>query len=209
MDLSPRSASGNLPPELRCFYSKNNTSDLFCELSSDSLPENSERNPPVLQVSHQLVLCAVFCGEDGRRLCLSGSVCRMETGRPICPSGLERNQPRSRGVMRGKGRNGLFFIDVRHQLTRHNAWIWGTFSDTKARRAEPDWRALGCEGTDVELAGNNAQRLRRKTERVLVIGPSVFFSRVRRTRVFSSSEHTFRLSPPTYVVDVAHFSVFG
>lgn len=66
LDLSPRSASGNLPPELRCFYSKNITSDLFCKLSSDSLPENSERNPPVLQASHQLVVCAAFCGEDGR-----------------------------------------------------------------------------------------------------------------------------------------------
>lgn len=30
--------------------------------------------------------------------------------------------------------------------------------------AESDWRALGCEGTGVELTGNSAQRLRTKTD---------------------------------------------
>lgn len=48
------------------------------------------------------------------------------------------------GRARKKKKWSFVFINFWRQLTRHDAWIWGSFSDTKARRAECDWRALGC-----------------------------------------------------------------
>lgn len=79
-----------------------------------------------------------------------GSVCHLETGRPICLSGLESNQPQSCRVVRGTQEE----IKVVSKST-YDAWIWELSLIRK-----PDVQTLiGCEDSGEDLTGTSTQRL--------------------------------------------------